>query len=153
MPANLENSAVATGLVSFHSNPKERQCQRSQTTAQLHSSHMLVNKCSKFSKPVFRKMWTVNLQIFKQVLENVREPVIQLPTFSKSSKKQETFIKTSLSALLTMPKPLTVWITINYGKFWKRWKYLTTWPDFWEICMQARKQRLELDMQQQTGSK
>ena len=45
-----------------------------------------------------------------------------------------------------------VWITINCGKF-KRWEYQTTWPASWEICMQARKQQLELDMQQQTGSK
>ena len=61
--------------------------------------------------------------------------------------------KTSISALLTMPKPLTVWITINCGKFWKRWKYQTTWLASWEICMQVRKQQLELDMEQQTGSK
>ena len=61
--------------------------------------------------------------------------------------------KPSFSALLTMPKPLTVWITINCGKFWKRWEYQTTWPASWEICMQARKQQLELDMEQQTGSK
>ena len=47
-------------------------------------------------------------------------------------------------ALLTMVKPLTVWITINCGKFWKRWKYQTTWPAFWEICMQVKKQQLEL---------
>ena len=47
--------------------------------------------------------------------------------------------KTSISALLTMPKPLTMWITINCGKFWKRWEYQTTWPAFWEICMQVRK--------------
>ena len=46
-----------------------------------------------------------------------------------------------------------VWITINCGKFWKRWEYQTTWPASWDICMQARKQQLELDMQQQTGSK
>ena len=57
-----------------------------------------------------------------------------------------------MSALLTMPKPLTVWITINCGKFWKRWEYQTTWPAPWEICMQVRKQQLELDMEQ-TGSK
>ena len=50
-------------------------------------------------------------------------------------------------------KTLTVWITINCGKFWKRWKYQTTWPASWEICMQVRKQQLELDMEQQTGSK
>ena len=53
-----------------------------------------------------------------------------------------------------MPKPLTVWITINHGKFWKRWEYQTTWPAFWEICMQVKKQQLELDMEKdwcQTG--
>ena len=69
------------------------------------------------------------------------------------SKKQKSSRKTSISALLTMPKPLTVWITMNCGKFWKRWEYQTTWPASWEICMQVRKQQLELDMEQQTGSK
>ena len=52
-----------------------------------------------------------------------------------------------------MPKPLTVWITINCGKFWKRWEYQTTWPASWEICMQVKKQQLELDMRKQTSSK
>ena len=61
--------------------------------------------------------------------------------------------KTSISVLLTMPKPLTVWITINCGKFWKRREYQATWPASWETCMQVRKQQLELDMEQQTGSK
>ena len=70
-----------------------------------------------------------------------------------SLKKQESSRKTSISALLTMPKPSTVWITINCGKFWKRWEYQTTWPASWETCMQVRKQQLELDMEQQTGSK
>ena len=67
-------------------------------------------------------------------------------------KAREFQKKTSISALLTA-KPLTVQITTNYGKFWKRWEYQTTWPAFWEICMQVRKQQLELDMEQQTGSK
>ena len=67
--------------------------------------------------------------------------------------KQESSRKTSISALLTMPKTLTVWITINCGKFWKRWEYQTIWPASWETCMQIRKQQLELDMEQQTGSK
>ena len=67
--------------------------------------------------------------------------------------KQESSRKTSISALLTMPKPLTVWITINCGKFSKRWEYQTTWPASWETYMQVRKQPLELDMEQQTGSK
>ena len=52
-----------------------------------------------------------------------------------------------------MLKPLTVWITTNCGKFLKRWEYQTTLPAFWEICTQAKKQQLELDMEQQTGSK
>ena len=46
-----------------------------------------------------------------------------------------------------------VWITINCGKFWKRWAYQSTWPASWEIYMQVRKQKLEVDMEQQTGSK
>ena len=68
-------------------------------------------------------------------------------------KAREFQKKTSISALLTTPKPLTVWITINCGKFLKRWDYQTTWPASWEICMQVKKQQLELDMEQQTGSK
>ena len=67
--------------------------------------------------------------------------------------KAREFQKNITSALLTMPKPLTVWITINCGKFWKRWEYQTTWPTSWETCMQVRKQHLELDIEQHTGSK
>ena len=52
-----------------------------------------------------------------------------------------------------MPKPLTVWTTTNCGKFWKRWEYQTTWPASWEIYVQVKKQQLELDMEQQIGSK
>ena len=124
-----------------------------QTTAQLHSSHMLVKLCSKFSKLDFSNMWTVNFQMVKLVLEKAEEPEIKLPTSAGSSKKQESSRKTSTSALLPMPKPLTVLITINCGKFWKRWEYQTTWPASWETCMQVRKQQIELDMKQQTGSK
>ena len=68
-------------------------------------------------------------------------------------KSERVSEKTSISALLTMPKTLTVWITINCGKFFKRWEYQTTWPASWEICVQVKKQHLELDMEQQTGSK
>ena len=60
-----------------------------------------------------------------------------------SLKKQESSRKASTSALLTMPKTLTVWTTTNSGKFLKRWEYHTTWPVSWEICMQVRKQQLE----------
>ena len=73
-------------------------------------------------------MWTVNFLMFKLVLEKAEEPEIKLPTSAGSWKKQESSRRTSISALLTMPKPLTVWITINCGKFFKRWEYQTTWP-------------------------
>ena len=98
-------------------------------------------------------MWTVNFQVFKLVLEKAGEQEIILPTSTESSKKQESSRKISISDLLTMLSPLTVWITIYCGKFWKRWEYQTTWPASWETCMQVRKQQLELDMEQQTGSK
>ena len=58
--------------------------------------------------------------MFKLELEKAEEPEIKLPTFAGSSKKQESSIKTSTSALLIMPKLLTVWITTNCGKFFKR---------------------------------
>ena len=90
---------------------------------------------------------------FKLVLEKAEEPEIKLPISAGSSKKQESSRKTSISALFTMPKPLTVWLTINCGKFWKRWEHQATWYASWETCMQVRKQQLELDMEQQTGSK
>ena len=156
MPANLENSAVVTGLekgqFSFQSQRKAV-LKNAQTTAQLHSSHMLVNWCLKFSKPGFNHTWNMSFQMFKLVLEKAEEPEIKLPTSAGSSKKLKSSRKTSISALLTMPKHLTVWITINYGKFWKRWAYQTTWPASWETYTQVRKQQLELDMEQQTGSK
>ena len=81
------------------------------------------------------------------------EPEIKLPTSIGSLKKQESSKKTSTSALLTMPRLLTVWITTNCGKFLKRWDYQITLPASWEICMQVRKQQLELDMEQKTGFK
>ena len=77
----------------------------------------------------------------------------QIANIHRIMKKAREFQKNIYSALLTMPKPLTVWITKNCGKFWKRWEYQTTWPASGEICMQVRKQQLELDMEQQTGSK
>ena len=124
-----------------------------QTTTQLHSSHMPAKKCSKFSKPGFNSMWTVNFLMFKLVLEKAEEPEVKFPTSDGSWKKQESSRKTSTSALLTMRKPLTVWITTNCVKFWKRWEYQTTLPAFCEICMQVKKQQLELYMEQQIGSK
>ena len=87
------------------------------------------------------------------VFRKVRGPREQTANIRWIIEKAREFQKTSTSALLTMPKPLTVWITTNWGKLLKKWEYQTTWPASWEICMQVRKQQLELDMEQQTGSK
>ena len=67
--------------------------------------------------------------------------------------KAREFQKNIYFCFIYMPKPLTVWLTINCGKFWKRWEYQTTWPASWETCVQVRKQQSELDMEQETGSK
>ena len=95
----------------------------------------------------------MNFQMFKLDLEKVEEPEFKLSISIGWWKNQESSRKAFISDLLTMPKPLTVSITINYGKFWKRREYQTTWPASWETWMQVRKQQLELDMEQKTGSK
>ena len=93
--------------------------------------------------------------MFKLDLEKAEEPDFKLPTSIGSLKKQErkTSRKTSTSALLTMTKPVNVQKTTNCGKFLKRWEYQTTLPASWEICMHVKKQQLDLDIEQQTGSK
>ena len=96
----------------------------------------------------------MNFQMFKLDLKEAEEESeIKLPTSVGSLRMQESSRKTSTSALLTTPKPLTVWITTNCGKFLKRWDWQTTLPVSWEICMQVKKQQLELDVEQQTDSK
>ena len=105
----------------------------------------------KILQPGFSNTRTVNFQMFGLVLE--KEPEIKLSTSAGSSKKLKSSRKISIFALLTMPKFLTVWVTINCGKFWKEGEYQTTWPVSWETYMQVRKQQLELDMEQQTDSK
>ena len=90
--------------------------------------------------------------MFKLDLENPEESEIKLPTSIESSKNQESSRKTYMSALLTQQKSLTVWITENCGKFLNRREYQTTPPASWEICMQVKKQQLDLNMKQQTGN-
>ena len=85
------------------------------------------------------------------IIETARVPKKHLLYWSLS------FCLTSLcivgSSLLTMPKPLTVWITTNCGKSLKRWEYQTTFSASWEICVHVKKQQLEPDMEQQNCSK
>ena len=118
------------GQFSFQSQRKAMP-KNAQTTAQLYSSHTLVKL--KISKWHCNSKWTVNFLMFKLDLEKAEEPEIKLPTSTGSLEKQESSRKTSTSALLTTPKPLTVWITTNSGTFLKRWEYQTSWPASWNL--------------------
>ena len=91
--------------------------------------------------------------MWKLDLEKAQEPEMKFSTSIGSLKKQENFRKRAISASVTTLKLLTVWISTNCGKFFKKWEYQTTLSASWEICMQVKKQQLEPDMDQQTGSK
>ena len=107
----------------FISIPKKgnaKQCSNYHTLALiLHVSKVMLQ----ILQPGFNNTWTVNFQMFKLVLEKAEEPEIKLLASTVSSKKLESSGNTSISVLLTSPKPLTVWITTNCGKFFKRWEY------------------------------
>ena len=99
----------------FISIPKKgnaKECSNYYTIALISHASKVMLKILQFSN-----MWTVNFQMFKLDLEKAEEPEIKLPTFVGSSNKLESSRKKS--ALLTMPKPLIVWITTNWGKFWE----------------------------------
>ena len=90
--------------------------------------------------------------MFKLVLERAEEPEIKLPTSVGSLKKQESSRENIYFCFIDYDKAFDF---VDHNKLWKiqRWEYQTTWPASWETCMQVRKQQLELDMDQQTGSK
>ena len=77
----------------------------------------------------------------------------QIANISWIIEKAKEFQKNIYFHFVDYVKPLTVWITTNCGKFWKRWEYQTTLPAPWETYMQVKKQQLESDMEQLTGSK
>ena len=127
------------GLFSFQSQRKAMS-KNAQTTTQLHASHMLVKKCSKFSKLGFNGTWTVNFQMFKLVLEKAEEQEIKLPTFVGSSKSKRVPEKHLL---------LLYWLCQSLWQCGSQQtveNYQTTWPASWKICMQIRKQQLDLDI-------
>ena len=139
------------GQFSFQSQRKAMP-KNAQMTTQLHSSHMLV-VMFKILQARLQQYMNHELPDVQAGFRRGRGTRDQIANIWWSLKKQQSFRKTSISAFLTMPKCLTVWTTINCGNFWKRWEYQTTWPASWETYMQVRKQQLELDMEQQTGSK
>ena len=91
--------------------------------------------------------------MLKLVLEKAEEPEIKLPTSTGSSKKAREFQKNIYFCFIDYAKAFDC---VDHSKLWKILKereYQTTWPASWETCMQVRKRQLELDMEQQTGSK
>ena len=154
MPANLESSAVATGKRSvFISIPKKnnaKECSSYHTIALIsHTSKIMV----KILQARLHQYVNCELPDVQAGFRNGRGTRDQITNTCWIIEKAREFQKNIYFCFKAMPKPLTVWITTNSGKFCKRWEYQTTWPASWEIYMQVRKQQLELDMEQQTSSK
>ena len=148
-------SAVATGLEKaiFIPIPKKgnaKECSNDRTRELIsHASKVMI----KILQARLQQYVNCELPDVQTGFRNGRGTRDQIATSAGSSKKQESSRKTSISGLLTLPKPLTVWIPINCGKFFKRRAYQTTWPASWETYLQVRKQQLELNIERQTGFK
>ena len=155
MPANLENSAVPTGLekVSFHSNPKERQCQKCSNYCTI----ALISHASKIMLKVFqaRLQQYVNCKLpdVQAGFRKGRGTRDQIVNIHWIIEKAREFQKNIHFCFIDYAKTFDSVDQINCGKVWRRREYQTIWPASWETYMQVRKQQLELDMEQQTDSK
>ena len=156
MSPNLGNSAVAAEggkksvFIPTWKKVNAKECSNYHTMALISYTSKVVLKILQARLQQYMNHELPDVQAGFRKSRGTRDQIANICWIMEKSKSSR---KTSISALLTMPKPLTVWITINCEKFWKRWEYQTTWPASWEISMQVRKQQLELDMEQQTGSK
>ena len=101
-------------FISFSKKGNTKECSNYRTIALISHASKVMLKILQVSLQQYVNHELPDVQVD---LEEAEEPEIKLPTSTGSSKKQESSRKTSISALLTMPKPLTVWITINCGKF------------------------------------
>ena len=157
MSANLENSAVATGLekISFHSNPKERQCQRmfelpyscAHFTCQQGDAQ---NPSSKAST-----VWELGTSRFTSWIQKSQRNRCQIANTCCIIQKSSEFQKSIYFCFIDYSKAFDFVENCgtNCGKFLKRWKYQTALPVSCETYIQVKKQQLELDMKQQIGSK
>ena len=127
-----------------------------QSMGSLGVRHDWATSLSLFTSMHWRRKWQSTL-VFSPGESQGRRSLVACHLWGRTeldmTEKQESSRKISNSALLTMPNSLILWITTNSGIFFKRSEYQTTWPASWETYMQVRKQQLELDMEQQTGSK
>ena len=154
MPTSLEHSAVPTGLekVSFQSNPKESQCQRMFKLPQISFISQVSKVMLKILQHRLQQYVSQEFQMFKLDLVNQRNQIsnCQHLLYHRKSKR---ITEEYLLLLYWLLQSLWLCGSQQTGKFLKRWEYQTTWPASWDICMQVRKHQLELDMDQQTGSR
>ena len=132
--------------------PKKGSAKKYSNYHTMHSFGMLVRLCSQSHKLSFSSTWTENFQWYMLGLEKAEEPEIKLPTSPGSQRKKRNSRKTSISASLTMLKPLNVG-SQKIAENLKRWEYQTTLSVSWETCKYVKKHQLEEDMEQLTGSK
>ena len=117
-------------------------------------AHTLAKQCSKFSKQGINSTYmNWELSDVQAGFRKVRGIRDQIANIHWNIEKAREFQNNIYFWFIDYIKPLTVWITTNCGKFFKRWEYQTTWPASWEICTQVKKQQLEPYLEQQTGSK
>ena len=153
MPANLENSVVATGLekMSFHSNPRgsAKECSNYCTIVLLSHTSKVMIKILQARLQQYMNHELPDVQAGFRKGRGTRDQIANICwIIEKARELQKNFCFIDYTKALDFVDHSRL-----YGKFCKRWKYQTTWPASWEICMQVRKQQLELDIEQQTGSK
>ena len=145
MSANLESSAVATGLEKsvFILIPKKgnaKECSNYCTIALIPHASKVMLKTLQARLQQYLKHELPDLHIGFRKDRGTRDNIARIGWIIEKARVPE---KTYISALLTVPKPLTLWITIDCGKSWKRWEHQTTWPASWETYMQVRNQQLD----------
>ena len=142
---------IGKGQFSFQSQGKAVP-KNAQTTAQLHISHAS-RVMLKILEARFQQYVNCELPDVQAGFRKGRGTRDQIGTMCWIIKKAREFQKNIYFCFIDYVKAFHCVVKTSCGKFWKRWEYQTTWPASWEICTQVRKQSLELDVEQQTGSK
>ena len=154
MPADSENSAVATGLekdcIPIPKKGNAKECSNYCTIALIsHASKVML----KILQARLQQYVNCELPDVQAGFRKGRGTRDQIANIRCIMEKAREFQKNIYFCFIDYAKAFDCVDQINCGKFWKRWEYQTIWPASWETCMQVRKQQLELDMEQQTGSK
>ena len=151
----MENKAVATGQEKSIFTPipnkgSTKLCSNYHTTALISHATKVILKILQVRLKQYVNQELPDVQTGLRKDRGTRDQIANICWIIEKARDSR---KTSTFASSTTVKPLTVYITTNCGKFLKRWEYQTTLLASWEICMQIKKQQLELDMEQQTGSR